>query len=120
MPLPQDIRPAFQDIQDTVVRAEEPWIERSATWRQKVLWTSRDSSTWAVMHNWKKGFIAPPHKHLGGAHAFIVSGKLQVRDTVLNAGDYVYEPSGILLVSLGFGRRHAQAARRKACILLTS
>jgi hypothetical protein len=25
-----------------------------------------------------------------------VSGKLQVRDTVLNAGDYVYEPSGVL------------------------
>ena len=37
-----------------------------------------------------------PHKHLSGAHAYIVSGKLQVRDTVLNAGDYVYEPSGVL------------------------
>ncbi len=30
------------------------------------------------------------------AHAFIVSGKLQVRNGVLNAGDCVYEPSGIL------------------------
>ena len=99
MPLPQDIRPAFQDIQDiqdTVVRAEEPWIEQSPTSKMKVLWVSRDSSTWAVLIHWKKGHVARPHKHLGGAHAYIVSGKLQVRDTVLNAGDYVYEPSGVL------------------------
>ena len=88
MPLPQDIRPAFQDIQDTVVRAEEPWIEQSPTSKMKVLWVSRDFSTWAVLIHWKKGHVARPHKHLGGAHAYIVSGKLQVRDTVLNAGDW--------------------------------
>ena len=69
MPLPQEIRPAFQDIQDTVVRSEEPWIELSPTSRTKVLWVSRDSSTWAVLHN---------------------------RDTVLSVGDYIYEPSGVL------------------------
>ena len=28
--------------------------------------------------------------------SWIISGKLQVRDGTLNAGDYVYEPSGIL------------------------
>jgi len=27
MPLPQDIRPTFQDIQDTLVRSE--WIEQT-------------------------------------------------------------------------------------------
>ena len=26
MPLPQDIRPVFQDIQDTLVRSDAPWI----------------------------------------------------------------------------------------------
>ena len=36
------------------------------------------------------------HKHLAGAHLFVVSGKLQVRDGVLNAGDYCYEPAGVL------------------------
>ena len=30
------------------------------------------------------------------AHAYVLSGKLRVRDGVLNAGDYVYEPSGVL------------------------
>ena len=34
MPLPQDIRPVFQDIQDTLVRSDAPWIERSPRSRQ--------------------------------------------------------------------------------------
>ena len=96
MPLPQDIRPVFQDIQDTLVRSDAPWIEQSPISRVKVLWVGRETGTWASLHHWKKGYVAPPHKHLAGAHAYVLSGKLQVRDGVLNAGDYVYEPSGIL------------------------
>ena len=36
MPLPQDIRPVFQDIQDTLVRSDAPWIEQSAMSKVKV------------------------------------------------------------------------------------
>ena len=43
-----------------------------------------------------KGFVAPQHKHLAASHTFILSGKLKVRDGVLNAGDYIYEPNGML------------------------
>jgi hypothetical protein len=96
MPLPQDIRPVFQDIQDTLIRSDAPWIERSPLDSVKVLWTGRETGGWATLHHWKKGYAAPPHKHLGGAHVWIISGKLQVRDGTLNAGDYVYEPSGVL------------------------
>jgi hypothetical protein len=96
MPLPQDIRPVFQDIQDTLVRSEAPWIQQSPMSAVKVLWVGRETGTWASLHHWKKGYTAPPHKHLAGAHAYVISGKLQVRNGVLNAGDYVYEPSGIL------------------------
>jgi hypothetical protein len=36
---------AFQvSVRDTVVRAEEPWIEQSPTSKMKVLWVSRDSA----------------------------------------------------------------------------
>jgi hypothetical protein len=28
MPLPQDITPVFQDIQDTLVRSEAPWLQQ--------------------------------------------------------------------------------------------
>jgi len=96
MPLPQDIRPVFQDIQDTLIRSDAPWIQQTPQSSVKVLWIGRETGTWASLHHWKKGYAAAPHKHLAGAHVFIVSGKLQVRDGVLNAGDYVYEPSGVL------------------------
>jgi hypothetical protein len=87
MPLPQDIRPVFQDIQDTLVRSEAPWIEQSPTARVKVLWIGRETGTFALLIHWKKGHVAAPHKHLAGAHAYVISGKLQVRGGVLNAGD---------------------------------
>jgi quercetin dioxygenase-like cupin family protein len=96
MALPQDIRPVFQDIQDTLIRSDAPWIERSPQDKLKVLWIGRETGSWATLHHWKKGYAAPPHKHLAGAHVFILSGKLQVRTGTLNAGDYVYEPSGVL------------------------
>jgi len=96
MPLPQDIRPVFQDIQDTLVPANSPWIEQSPTAKMKVLWVGRETGTFALLIHWKKGHVASPHKHLAGAHAYVISGKLQVRNGTLDAGDYVYEPSGIL------------------------
>jgi quercetin dioxygenase-like cupin family protein len=96
MPLPQDIRPVFQEIQDTLVRADAPWIETSPTSRTKVLWVGRETGTFALLIHWKKGHVAQPHKHLAGAHAYVISGKLQVRNGTLGAGDYIYEPSGIL------------------------
>ena len=96
MPLPQDIRPEFQGIQDTLARADAPWIEQSPTSSIKVLWVGPESGTFAILVKWKKGHVARPHKHLGGAHVYMISGKIQVRDGVLNGGDYLYEPSGIL------------------------
>jgi hypothetical protein len=45
MPLPQDIRPIFQDIQDTLVRSEAPWIQQSPMSAVKVLWVGRETGT---------------------------------------------------------------------------
>jgi hypothetical protein len=36
VPLPQDIRPAFQNIQDTLIRADQPRIEQSPTSSMRV------------------------------------------------------------------------------------
>ena len=43
-----------------------------------------------------KRVILPPHKHLSDAHTYVLKGQLKVRDGVLNAGDYDYEPNGVL------------------------
>lgn len=100
MALPQEIKPLNSELMDTLVQAGKmDWTpqpfdpERSFV---KVLWTGSESGSWAVLLKWKKGFVAPPHKHLSASHTFILSGKLKVRDGVLNAGDYVYEPNGML------------------------
>ena len=100
MPLPQDIKPINSELMDTLVEAcKIDWIpqpfdpERAFV---KVLWTGSESGSWAVLFRWLKGFTAPQHKHLSASHTFILSGKLQVRDGTLNAGDYVYEPNGML------------------------
>jgi anti-sigma factor ChrR (cupin superfamily) len=82
---------------DTLVEsAKMDWIQTSEKSFTKVLYTGAESGTWAVLFRWLKGYVAQQHKHLSGSHTFILSGKLQVRDGVLNAGDYVYEPNGML------------------------
>ena len=96
MPL-QDINPINGNLADTLVEASRtPWIEHGPTSATKVLYTGAETGSWAVLYRWKKGFVAPPHKHLAASHTFILKGKLKVRDAVLNTGDYVYEPNAVL------------------------
>ena len=98
MALPQDISPVNPELMDTLVKARDTaWIEQEPGMSYiKVLWTGSESGTWAVLLKWNKGFVAAPHKHLGASHTFILKGKLGVRDGVLDTGDYVYEPNGMV------------------------
>ena len=98
MALPQEIQPLNPELMDTLVQAGQmEWLEQEPGKSYiKVLFTGSESGTWAVLFKWNKGYVAGPHKHLSGSHTFILKGKLQVRDGVLNAGDYVYEPNGML------------------------
>ena len=98
MPLPQDISPVNSELVDCLARTREmAWIEtRPGEAWMKILWLGPETGRWAVLLKWKKGYVAPPHKHLSAAHTFILSGRLQVRDGTLEAGDYVYEPNGMV------------------------
>jgi hypothetical protein len=98
MPLPQDINPFNQEIQDSLFRNTEPWVpaEPDAMSAMKILWIGEETGTWAALFKWRKGFIAGQHKHLSASHTFIIKGKLKVRDGILDEGDYVYEPNGVL------------------------
>ena len=97
MGLLQDVSPINDQLADIIVRATDPWIEqeKDMAWI-KVLWTGEESGRWAALFRWNKGYVAPPHKHLSAAHTFILKGQLQVRDGLLNVGDYDYEPNGVL------------------------
>ena len=100
MALPQDITPLNPELMDTLFRTDDhDWIPQELDPERafmKVLWTGSESGGWACKFRWLKGFTAPQHKHLAASHTFILSGKLQVRDGTLNAGDYIYEPDGML------------------------
>lgn len=100
MPLPQEIRPINSEVMDSFAKASEmDWIPSGDDPKRafmKILWTGSETGTWAVLFRWLKGYSAPPHKHLSAAHTFVISGKLQIRTGILNAGDYVYEANGMV------------------------
>ena len=97
MPLPQDINPVNSELMDTLVECSKlEWKQTDEKSFTKVLYTGAESGSWVVLFRWLKGYSAPPHKHLSSSHTFILSGKLQVRDGVLNAGDYIYEANGMI------------------------
>ena len=97
MALPQEITPVNSELRDGLAQASKmDWIETEPGAAMKILWTGAESGRWAVLLKWDKGYVAAQHKHLSAAFAFIIKGKLQVRDGIYNAGDFVYEPNGML------------------------
>ncbi len=97
MALPQDISPLNSELMDGLTAASQmEWIETAPGAAMKILWTGSESGRWVVLLKWDKGYVAGQHKHLSSAFVFMLKGKLQVRDGVLNAGDFLYEPNGML------------------------
>jgi gentisate 1,2-dioxygenase len=98
MPLPQDISPVNSELVDALTRSTKmDWIEtKPGSAYIKILWFSSETGRWAVLFRWLKGHVARPHKHLSAAQAFILSGKLQVRDTTYEAGDFLIEQNGMV------------------------
>ncbi len=99
MALPQVISPLNPELMDTIVRAPKmDWVptDDTGTAFVKLLWTGAETGRWAALFKWAKGYVAGPHKHLSGAHVYVISGRLQVRDAVFEAGDYVYERNGMI------------------------
>lgn len=93
----QNLTPINDQLADIIVRADAPWIETKPgqAW-MKILWTGPETGRWAALYRWKKGYTAASHKHLSDAHTYILKGRLKVRDGILEAGDYDYEPNGVL------------------------
>ena len=98
MNIEQMIKPLAGVADQYVANDDQGWVPTDPDGRafMKPLWTSADSGGWAVLFKWKAGYTAAPHKHLGAIHAFVVSGRLQLRDHELAAGDYIYEANGVI------------------------
>jgi anti-sigma factor ChrR (cupin superfamily) len=99
MAVPEHILPLNPELMDTLVRAgDSDWIPSDAEGKafMKVLFTGEESGQWAALFRWHEGYVAGPHKHLSAAHTFVLKGRLEVRDGVLEAGDYLYERNGMV------------------------
>ncbi len=96
MALSQDFSPLNPQLMDTLVSADSGWLPTGENAQIKVLWTGSESGQWAALFRWKKGYVAEAHKHLSAAHTYVLKGKLEVRDGVVEAGDYLYEANGMV------------------------
>jgi len=99
MSIPEQLKPLNPELVDTLVKADDgAWIPSDAEGlaAMKVLFVGEESGQWAALFRWKKGYVAGPHKHLSPAHTYVIRGRLQVRDGILEAGDYLYERNGMV------------------------
>jgi hypothetical protein len=92
-------------IQDTYVHPDDhPWIPFPGAEGIgiKVLRVSSETGTWTALFQCAAGSGFARHKHLGAGEYLMVSGKMEVRGGVQNggitavAGDYGYEPTGMI------------------------
>ena len=90
-------------IEDLYIHTEAmPWLDFSPGFQFKVLRTSAETGTWAVMFKADAGTAFPRHNHLGAGEYLMISGKMEVRGGVQEGGitalpgDYGYEPNGII------------------------
>ena len=91
----QNVSPINDQLADIIVRATEPWIETAPgmAWT-KVLWTGPESGRWVALYRWKKGYVAPAHKHLSAAHTYVLKGRLVDHLGECTAGNYVWRAAG--------------------------
>jgi anti-sigma factor ChrR (cupin superfamily) len=92
----------FRDIYVNV--AAMPWLPHPGMpgTHFKVLRTSAETGAWTVLFKNARGSSVPRHEHLGAGEYLILSGKAEIRGGVEKggitayAGDYGYEPSGVI------------------------
>lgn len=70
------------------------WIETPGGNAVKVLRVSEETGAWSALFRAAKGTTNPPHIHLGPADFYMISGLMEFRGGVSQAGDWIYEPNG--------------------------
>jgi anti-sigma factor ChrR (cupin superfamily) len=60
----------------------------------KVLWVSEETGAWTALIKSAAGQVNAPHVHLGPADFFVLSGRMEYRGGVAEAGAWIYEPAG--------------------------
>ncbi len=90
-------------LEETYVDTDAmPWREFGEGIDMKVLRTSAETGTWTVLFRCPAGSSFAPHRHLGAGEYFMLKGRMDVRGgaehggITARAGDYGYEPNGVV------------------------
>lgn len=92
--------PEISDVH--VAQQALPWKVLRDGYFFKLLRTCPVTGTWVLLIRAEAGAAVPPHKHIGAAEYLVLKGKVEIRGGVENggvtavAGDYGYEPNGIV------------------------
>lgn len=82
--------------------AKQAWLPFFPGFDFKVLRVSAETGTWTILIKSEPGAAFPSHTHLGAGEYYMVSGRMEVRGGAANggvtahAGDYGFEPNGIV------------------------
>jgi len=85
-----------------VATREMPWLVFGNGIDFKILRTSQETGAWTVIFRCAAGSSFNPHRHLAGGEYLMLKGTMQVRGgkekggVTARAGDYGYEPNGVL------------------------
>ena len=93
----------MSEIRDTYIGdADRPFVDFSPGIRFKLLRASSETGTWTALFDCEAGSSFARHRHLGAGEYLMLHGKMEVRGGVeaggvtAVAGDYGYEPSGVI------------------------
>ena len=91
------------ELTDTYIASGAlPYVDFSPGIRFKLLRASAETGAWTVLFDCAKDASFARHRHLGAGEYLMLSGRMEVRGGAQNggvtalAGDYGYEPSGII------------------------
>ncbi|TVO64774.1 2,4'-dihydroxyacetophenone dioxygenase family protein [Denitromonas ohlonensis] len=85
-----------------VAPTDLPWKVLREGYHFKLLRTCPVTGTWVALFRTVAGASVPSHKHIGAAEYFVLKGKIEIRGgaerggITASAGDYGYEPNGII------------------------
>lgn len=83
------------DPEEILVNCDDlPWKPMGEGAWGKVLHVCAETGSWTVLLKQAAGSIVPPHKHLGPAEFYVLSGAVEYRGGVARAGFFAREPMG--------------------------
>ncbi|MCE2391059.1 MAG: cupin domain-containing protein [Proteobacteria bacterium] len=85
-----------ESVEGLVRAGQLDWFDTGGGNQVKVLRVSEETGAYSALFKAAAGTTNPPHRHLGPADFYVLSGSIEYRNGRAEAGDWIYEPTGAL------------------------